>query len=160
MGRLLSENLWSEIQVASTKVPKIAAVAYVSSDQIIKFGNGDTLITDATDETIAAGQTRARVLEAAFRLGATLYSLPNLHAKIMVFGDTAVIGSANISSNSANALAEVGWVTDQPAEVQEARTLIERLVARAVPIDQAFITRILNIRVRPRPRGPGQPLTT
>lgn len=158
MGRLLSENLWTEIQAASTKVPKMAAVAYVSSDQIIKFGNGDTLITDASDETIAAGQTRARVLEAAFRLGATLYSLPNLHAKIMVLGDTAVIGSANISSNSANGLAEVGWITDQPAEVQEARTLIERLIARSVPIDQAFITRILNIRVRPRPRGPGQPL--
>jgi hypothetical protein len=158
MARLLSETLWAEIQTSASKTPKMAAVAYVSSDQIIAFGNGDTLVTDASDDTIAGGQTRARVLEAALHRGGRLFSLPNLHAKVLVFADTAVVGSCNLSANSANVLTEAGWVTDLATEADEARALIQRLIARAVPIDQAFITRILGIRVRPRPRGAGQPL--
>lgn len=156
MSRLLGSTLWTEIAALVSGSPKTAAVAYVSSDAIVAFGAGDTLIADATDEAIGAGLTRARVLKDAIDRGATIYSCPDLHAKVMVLGNTAIIGSCNLSSNSANVLAEAAWVTDDPPAVSAARAFVRGLVAQSEPVDDAFITRILQIAVRPRPRGRGQ----
>src|SRR4051794_18326778 len=51
MNRLLTAKLWFAIEeIATTKVKKRAAIAYVSADQHISFGNGDTLYCDATDD--------------------------------------------------------------------------------------------------------------
>lgn len=157
MSRLLSDNLWTEIRsLATTKHPRVAAIAYVSSDDAVAFDQGDTLVTDATDETVGLGLTRARVLEAAFLRGAQLYSFPNLHAKVLVLGHTAVIGSCNLSAHSENVLTEAAWVTDQANAVGAARSFVQSLVPRSTPVDREFIARILRIPVRPRPRGPGQ----
>jgi phosphatidylserine/phosphatidylglycerophosphate/cardiolipin synthase-like enzyme len=130
----------------------MAAVAYVSSDAIVAFGAGDTLITDATDDAISAGQTRASVLDEAFRRGATLYSCPDLHAKVLVFRGTAVIGSCNLSASSANTLTEAAWVTTGATAVTASRTFITGLISHSHLIDRAFLDRILQIPVRPRAR--------
>jgi hypothetical protein len=74
----------------SRGLPKTAVVAYVSSDAIVPFGAGDTLVTDATDEAIGSGQTRARVLRDALARGAEIYSCPNLHAKVILLPQCGV----------------------------------------------------------------------
>jgi hypothetical protein len=158
MNRLFSDTLWDQIRtLASAAQPKAAAVAYVSSDAIVAFGAGDTLVTDATDEAIRSGQTSARILRAAVSRGAAVYSCPNLHAKVIVLGNTVVVGSCNLSSRSAEVLSEAAWVTDDAAAVTAATNYVQGLARQSVRVDSSFIARILQIPVRPRPRAPDRP---
>lgn len=99
MLRVVSGGLWTELHRLATKNrPRLAAVAYVTSDEKVKFGKGDTLVCDATDTAIKLGQTSAIVLRQAHDRGAQLFSSPGLHAKVFLLGRVAVIGSANLSS--------------------------------------------------------------
>ena len=67
MDELLSDNLWPTIKrLAKRSSSKRAAVAYVTSEEYVEFGEGDVLVTDASHEAIASGQTNAKLLERAF----------------------------------------------------------------------------------------------
>lgn len=58
-----SSELWSELKkLAKQKGSIKAAVAYVSDDSCVAFKEGDVLVTDASDGTIATGGTSAKVL--------------------------------------------------------------------------------------------------
>jgi hypothetical protein len=111
-------------------------------------------VTDASDDAIARGQTDAEVLVRAFDRGARLYHLDGLHAKVMLVDGVAVIGSANLSVSSVSSLVEAAWVTDHPAAVGMAGSLIEQLAGQATPIDGAFLARASKIPVVAR-RGKG-----
>src|SRR5687768_9182913 len=114
MLRLLSDDLWSEIEARSRRRGnKLAAIAYVSSDSVIRFGDGDTLVVDASDAASRTGQTTARLLRSAYSRGAEVVNLPGLHAKLLVVGGIAVVGSANLSANSRR-LFEAGVLSDEP----------------------------------------------
>lgn len=60
-----------------------AAIAYVSSAENLHLHAGDTLITDASENAIKAGQTSARVLREFFRRGVVVYHCAGLHAKLL-----------------------------------------------------------------------------
>ena len=151
MLRLLSTNLWPLIaKLARMPARKQAAIAYVSSDRHPKFGQGDVLVTDATDGANEAGQTSAIVLSKAASRGARLYSLGGLHAKVICIGRYVVAGSANASAASADTLVEAAVVSDNPSLLAEARSLVEQLTAVAIPIDDVFLARISKIQVRRR----------
>jgi phosphatidylserine/phosphatidylglycerophosphate/cardiolipin synthase-like enzyme len=148
MQRLLSQRLWATLRKLSAKASvKMAAVFYVTSDKYVRFGDGDDLVVDASDSAIAQGQTTALILEQAFERGARLYSYPGLHSKLMVLNGHAVVGSANLSLSSAESLVEVALVTDQPAIVGTAISIISELRKVSDPIDDAFIERIKSIEV-------------
>jgi hypothetical protein len=107
--KLHCSDLWDEIsKLTQTSKRRQAAVAYVSSDSVIMFGEGDTLVVDASVDKIKGGLTAAKVLDKAFRRGAELFSCPNLHAKVYVFDGTAVIGFPNTSASSNDRLLEGG----------------------------------------------------
>lgn len=153
MSKLLvhSSTLWQKlIELGNDpKLGKIAAVAYVS-DNSINFGEGDTLIVDASDEAIKCGKTSAKVLQEFYNNGADLYSLAGLHAKAIVFGGTAYIGSANLSKNSQNHLLELGVIiTDLEAAtniVKQIKNIVENQT-NIIKIDDIFISRISDIFV-------------
>jgi hypothetical protein len=148
MQRIFSDGLWNEIKrLAGSRGKQRAAVAYVSDDTIVKFGEGDLLVADATDGAISSGQTSALLIEKAFERGTQVFSLEGLHSKVMLFGDTAVIGSANISKNSVNLHVEAGLVTDNPGIVSMARAFVEAAKQKAVKVDDKFIARIKKIKV-------------
>ncbi len=148
MHALRCDDLWPTIRaLAERPGSRRAAVAYVTSDEYIKFSQDDILVTDASDHAIASGLTSAKFLQEALGRGSRLYSLAGLHAKVMVLGDTAVIGSANISHSSAHALIEAAWVTTMSTAVGMVVSLVHQLVEQAEEIDAAFIRRILAIRV-------------
>ena len=158
MNELLCDDLWPTIRLLTQKATvRRAAVAYVTSDEIVRFTEGDLLVTDASDHAIAAGQTSARLLQNALTRKVRLYSLPGLHAKVMVLGDTVVIGSANISNSSARDLVEAAWVTNASGAVGMAVALIAKLAAEAFPIDARFLERILKIEVKSPPPGSRRP---
>lgn len=103
MLRLHSDQLWSAIaRLARKAKKKLAAVAYISDDEVIKFGEGDLLVADASDEAIKSGRTNAKVIKDAFYRNAKIYSNQFLHAKVMLLDGIAVIGSGNISFTSRN----------------------------------------------------------
>jgi hypothetical protein len=153
MNELLSDNLWAVIKQLGKKASaRRAAVAYVTSEEFVKFSEGDVLVTDASDHAIAMGQTDAQVLANAFKRGAQLYSIPGLHTKVLLLGGSAVIGSANLSDASATNLVEAAWVTDAPAAVGMATSLVQQLTNQAQKIDEGFLKRILKIEVKAHPK--------
>lgn len=157
MNELLSAGLWPRLkQLAKSAKKKHAAIAYVTDDTKIAFGKGDVLITDASDESIKSGQTRAAVLKAAWKRKAQIVSIRGLHAKVYVFDKYAVIGSANLSKESEKRT-EAALLTDQPTVVSAARLLIDRLKEDGDVVDEEFIERICKLPVTMRPHPiPGQ----
>ncbi|CAG0967546.1 hypothetical protein GPROT1_01304 [Gammaproteobacteria bacterium] len=149
MLRLVGNSLWDEMAVlAAQEVTKLAAVAYVSDDSIIRFRKGDTLVVDASDKTIALGQTSAKLLKEALKRQARLVSIPGLHAKILIFGTTAVVGSSNISKSSRQDLFESAVITNRPEVVAKAVQIIEELAKQGDVINEKFVSRILKIKVK------------
>ena len=141
---------WTSIERNAVKAQhKIAAVAYVSDDTRVKFGHGDTLVVDASDEQIRSGATSAHVLDRTVRRRAQVYSLPKLHAKLMVFDNIVIIGSANISGSSTT-LKEVGLVSDSPKLVENALSIIDALKRdrKSQRVNKTFIKRISKIVVK------------
>jgi hypothetical protein len=133
------------------------AVSYVTTSRFVDFGEGDVLVADATDQAIRARLSDAKVLERAFKNGAEVYSVPGLHAKVMVLGSVAIVGSANMSMTSAESLVEAAWVTDDPATVGMASSFIHKLAEQADRIDEGFLDRINSIKLDPpRPRTPSR----
>lgn len=153
MNELLSSGLWPRIrQLAKRAKKKSAAIAYVTDDRYIKFGKGDVLVTDASDEAIKSGQTSTAVLKAALKRKADISSIAGLHAKMYVFDRIAVVGSANLSKESERRT-EAALFTDQPTAVSSARVLIERLKAKGDTVNEAFISRISKLPVKRRKGG-------
>jgi len=154
MQKIISNNLWGEIQrLALKSKTKRAAIAYVTTDKYLKFGKGDVLVVDASDAAIACGETSAAVLKQAYKRGAELYSSDRLHAKFILLDHVAVVGSANLSSSSANQLLEVAAVTDSPPIMSGLSVVIDQLTRQCKPVDQDFIKHISSIKVIRRPRA-------
>jgi len=146
MERFLSDKLWTTVAKLARGAVKRAAVAYISSDEFVKFGAGDTLVCDASPASIASGQTSAVVLARAIKRGAEVYSAPGLHAKVMLLDGRAVIGSANVSSSSTQ-LIEAAWMTDEARAVTMAQSFIRQLAVPSARIAAAEIQQLLSIPV-------------
>lgn len=143
-----SNDLWNELScLAQSSVNIKAAVAYVSDDSIISFKTGDTLVVDASENSISSGRTSAKVLKTAYLKGAKLYSCDSLHSKVIVFYHHAYIGSANISSNSVNNLNEIGIITDHPKALSGAIDIINQLIEQSKKIDADYIEHISSLSV-------------
>jgi len=152
--RVASEGLWTEVRrLARKNSPRLAAVAYVTTDTHMKFGRGDTLVCDATDAAIKSGQTSAVVLRRAHDRGARLFSSPGLHAKVFLLGRTAIVGSANLSSMSVKELDEAALITDDVRAMSGVRLLIESLLQKADEIDERFLSRIESLPITLPRRG-------
>jgi hypothetical protein len=148
MLKLLSADLWTTIGQKALKAKRrLAAIAYVTDPRLLPLGAGDVLVVDASDASIAAGRTSAKVLAGYFRAGASLFNVPNLHAKVLVLDDCAVIGSANASRRSTEYYVEASVISDRPELVGQAEKLIGSLAAAGSIIDREFIARILEIPV-------------
>lgn len=160
MQQLVSDDLWKHIaKLARSGRPLAAAVAYVSTDKLIKFGRGDILVVDASDMAIKNGLTSARVLQAAYNRKAKIFNLPGLHAKLVVGDGFTSIGSANISQASANSLIEAAVITDDDMIAAMAKTVIDQLTAEAQQIDGTFLKRIGEIQVVRRGWPTGKRIT-
>ena len=153
MQKLVSDNLWPEIKkIASKSKRRMAAIAYVTSDKYLKFKRGDTLVVDASDAKIKAGDTSAAVLRAASKRGASLFTVPGLHAKVIVCDRTAVIGSANASESSTN-LVEAAIITDDHTAAAQSVAMIDQLTEAGRCIDEKYLRRIEAIKVTKQSGG-------
>src|ERR1043165_6505801 len=152
-----SPELWSTLDSLSTKMgQRLAAVAYVTNDAVLRLGANDVLICDASPACIRAGQTSAKILDKLRQRGAEVYSYPGLHAKVLVVGDTLIVGSANHSASSRD-LMEAGVHTTDRGLVAEAIAFIRALQKDRVncdPLGPDELARLLAIKVERRGQLP------
>jgi hypothetical protein len=153
MQFLSHAEVWKTITELTTRcVTRAAAVAYVTSDVVVKFGQGDLLVTDASDAAVLAGQTSGRLIERAFLRGARIVSFDRLHAKVFLFDTTLLIGSANISVRSRSELLEAAVVTECQEPVTQATEFINRIAAEGTLIDRDRIDMLIKLEAN-RPQS-------
>jgi phosphatidylserine/phosphatidylglycerophosphate/cardiolipin synthase-like enzyme len=116
MLKIISANLWDTIQKKAKRSEyRRAAIAYVTDPTLLPLRNGDLLVTDASDASIPSGRTSAITLEKYFKAEVELFNLPDLHAKVLVLDDWAVVGSANASHQSAAVYFEAAMLSEDPS---------------------------------------------
>ena len=89
MQKILSKDLWPVIRELAEKAEqRKAAIAYVTQD-LVGFRKSDVLIVDASDNAIACGETDARLLLKLVNKGVRLHNCADLHAKVLVVGESS-----------------------------------------------------------------------
>lgn len=147
MQRVLSHNIWKDVAAQARKARRReAAIAYVTQD-LLHLQRGDLLITNASPLALACGQTDAKLLRRLHERGVSVYDCDDLHAKIVLLDQVAVIGSANMSSSSAGSLVEAGVLTDQRSIVAGVASLIEQLKQQSRLLDAKRLAVLCQIKV-------------
>jgi hypothetical protein len=149
MEKIITNKVWTQIiRLLDKRENKFAAIAYVSKGSPLSFGDGDVLVCDASDHAIKTGETAAVTLKRFLNNGAELYSYQNLHAKILISGDSVVIGSANLSTSSENYLLEVSLITTRSQIRSQVSAFIHNLIKVSARIDDDFIRHIISLPVK------------
>lgn len=134
-SQFLQANVWPTItQLAKKARRSHIAVAYLGTGatKLLPLKSGDTLVVDFELDTIRAGQVNPAEISAYLHRGVKVYTHGNLHAKVFVFDNMAIIGSANVSKHSRDQLDEAAvLVTDKPV-VDAARNFIASLCLEPV----------------------------
>lgn len=116
----IGDKAWARLRRANRKSrrPAAVAIAYFGEGgaQRLPLKKGSRLVIDASEAAVKNGQTCPEDLLELQKKGVRIFSIPNLHAKVYVFGSQAFVGSANVSSHSENALLEaMVRITDRTA---------------------------------------------
>lgn len=147
MQRVLSEDLWTEVRKrARTSKSRKAAIAYATRD-LVGFRKGDTLVVDASPLAIRNGETDAPLLRKLHKKGVLLYDCANLHAKIILLDDVAIISSGNMSTSSESCMVEAGLLSDHDSVAAGVASLIEQLVQQSSPLGPKQIAQLCTIDV-------------
>jgi hypothetical protein len=93
---------------------------------------GSILVVDASDNAVRSGQTNPTDLLKLHNRGVRIHSISNLHAKVFVFGNTAVVASSNASKRSRDVLIECGVVSKEPSVVKACRKFVDSLLGAAL----------------------------
>jgi hypothetical protein len=124
----LSREIWSQVSkaVRGSRQRCAAAVAYCGKEtaSLLPLRKGSRLVVDASERAVASGQTYPRALLRLVKRGVSVYSVPNLHAKVFVIGGTAFVGSNNASGRSALHWIEAAIRTTDPGVVRAARQFV------------------------------------
>ncbi len=151
MNKVISAKLWKELaRLSKRAIHRRVAVAYVTKDALGPKRD-DSLVVDASDQAVKSGQTSAKVLAVLRRRGVNLFSYPGLHAKVMSFGNAAIIGSANMSDSSENSLVEAALASDSPSIIASVESLVYQLQKRATLLSSELIAHLASIKVDKRP---------
>jgi hypothetical protein len=150
MLKVISKELWKEIRARARRAQRRkAAIAYVTQN-FIGLRKADVLVVDASEYAIANGETDAPLLRNLLKKGVRLYSCADLHAKVILMDNTAVVGSANMSRASAITKVEAGLISDQPSIVAAVASLIEQLVQQSRELGAKDVNRLCKIKVNRR----------
>ena len=126
--RLLhGDEVWETLRaLAGQRARSHVAVAHLSkgAHDRLPLPKGSTLVVDASEGAVKAGQTDPKELRKYLADGVKVYRVEGLHAKVYVLGGTAVIGSANVSKSSEEDLLEAAVSSDSRPLVRAARDFV------------------------------------
>lgn len=124
------QGIWPHLTkaVSDSRQPCAVAVAYfgAGASRLLPLPKGSRLVVDASERSVASGQTCPAELIKLVKRGVAVYSVPNLHAKVFVLGRAAYVGSANVSSSSASCLVEAVIRTTESNTVFSARLFVQQ----------------------------------
>jgi hypothetical protein len=129
--RFVGRGFWGEVtkRVRSTPGACAVAVAYFSkgASERLPLKKGSRLVVDASLQQVSSGQTCPHDLLKLVENGVDVFSMPQLHAKVFVIGNTAYVGSSNVSANSEHRLQEAAILTTNRKAVSDARKFVSDL---------------------------------
>lgn len=145
MGELLThEKAWQRISKLAKRRPSRCqvAVAYFNAgaSDLLPLKRGSTLVVDLSERAVGSGQTKPTEVGKLLKKGVDVYSVENLHAKVFVIGNRALVGSSNASSNSAHRLIEALIDTSETSIVSACRKFVFGL--RGEPVTPGQIKRL------------------
>jgi len=147
--KFITNNIWKEVNnlISSNCIKKKkACIAYVTSS-ILNLNEGDILICDASESSIKNGNTSAKALKTYLSQGVENYSLEQLHSKFLLSEDYFVIGSSNLSENSAESLIESAVFTENKILISEASIFFIKLINISDKINHKKIEELLSIQI-------------
>lgn len=152
--QLITENVWEHISKrANANKNRYVAVAYLgkNASKYLRLESGDVLVVDASESSIKSGSTNPSEIEKYINNGVELYSHENLHSKVFVLGNLALIGSANVSGNSANVLTECMVEFKNAETVSAARGFVRSLMLE--PLSPEYVKYLKTIYKPPKVKG-------
>ena len=156
--RFHSDDSWSRIRdLAKMRGRRLVAVPFLGKGAIrrLPLQAGDLLIVRLDEATVKSGQTSPFEIGKFLRKGVEVHAQSNLHAKVFVFGKTAVIGSTNVSTTSEEHLLEAVVETSDLRAVSAAATFVRSL--RGDVVTPQYAKRLEKMYVPPRTLGAGRP---
>lgn len=140
---LVTRGIRTKLKKAMGSKPVLAAVAYVSDVDGFPLGAGDTVVCDASRRAAGTGSTRKDALLLLVNNKVKVWSVEGLHAKVVVAGEKAFVGSANWSKRSNLVLEEAVIETVDPGVVAAAKAYVGELVAGgAVRVNKTYIKKM------------------
>jgi PLD-like domain len=134
--RFVGGRVWATLTKAAKRSSgqSYIAVAYFGKGaaRLLPLTRGSCLVIDASDMAVKSGQTCPASLRVLLKKGVRIYSSERLHAKVFVFGKSAFVGSANVSTNSQTALFEAVLKTTNRKTVALARQFVREHCLRSV----------------------------
>lgn len=148
---LSNETLWQAISSRIKAARQVdAAIAYFGQGgaKLLPLRTGHRLVVDMSPATVRAGGTDPREVEKLIRRGIEAFTRRNLHAKIVLAGNSVICGSANVSRHSQQVLDEAAIFTTDPSAVRRAREFIDRVCTE--PIRREYLEECKRIYKPPR----------
>lgn len=152
MEELITGNIWAQVNgFLKDTHQKIACVAYVTAENV-SLSQDDVLICDASDFSIKQGNTKAETLNGYFKKGVKIYSNRNLHSKLLLTHNFLMVGSSNLSHNSAANLVESAILSSTNILLSQAKAFCHNLIKESLLLTEEEIQRLLQIEVLKRPQ--------
>ena len=138
---LVTTSPWDRIQTLVNKQPGKChvAVAYFGSgaSKLLPLKAGSVLVIDMSERAVKSGQTKPSEVSKLLRNGVEVHSVENLHAKVFVAGNRALVGSTNVSFTSATGLVEALLETTDRDPVRQCRDFVKSLLGEVIDIAHA-----------------------
>lgn len=140
--KLLTETVWARLSELARRPRRAAAAVAVpylgaGAAKRLPLHRGDVLVTRFDDAAFAGGLVDPREVVKYLHRGVDVHAVANLHAKVFVLGDTAVVGSTNISAQSADHLIEAACESDVAGFVASAARFVKSLRGDVVGLEFA-----------------------
>src|SRR5262249_14152719 len=137
--KLHDKHIWRRLTALATQSRGLIAVAYLGQGGAaqLPLRTGSTLVVNLSMQTVKAGVTDPREILKLLKRRVKVHTVENLHAKVYVFGATALIGSPNVSRYSAERLVEAALETSLPEQVAACRAFVLKHIGDEVTKERA-----------------------
>lgn len=134
--KLLTTGIWPRIKKLCASGPGYVAVAYLgrSGRKLLPLKAGSVLVVDASEGAVKQGQTSPAELIKFVRAGVDVHSAPDLHAKVFAFPKAVLVGSTNVSNNSASHWQEAAVESADPKLIKHTREFVLDLAGEPLPL--------------------------
>lgn len=106
--KLDTSGAWSRLRSLARTDQAFCAVPYfgTGASKQLPLKPGSCLVVRFDRSSVQSGQVNPKEIIRLIKRGVDVHACANLHAKVFVFGNTAIIGSTNVSTASEHHLIE------------------------------------------------------